>query len=233
MKKILIIGSSKNLGSHLYKKFRNNSKVIRLSSSLKTNKIKNIYNCNLLSFNELKITILEIKKKYGELDGIIFTTGKSNFDKKLNCQSRFTQSFNINFITFANFIDAYLKFYKLKTNIIVISSIAGVKSIGAPDEYSIAKNALNFYCKILAKSLIKKKIIINIISPGNILQKGNLWDKKLKISKYKTLKYIKDNVPSNNFVNPNDIYNFCNQIILFNKSNLVGQNLVIDGGQVL
>ena len=76
MKKILIIGSSKNLGSHLYKKFRKNSKVIRLSSSLKTNKIKNIYNCNLHSFDELKITILEIKKKYGELDGIIFYNRK-------------------------------------------------------------------------------------------------------------------------------------------------------------
>tara|TARA_A100001015_G_C14871523_1_gene664591 strand:+ start:144 stop:644 length:501 start_codon:yes stop_codon:yes gene_type:complete len=164
---------------------------------------------------------------------LFFTTGKSNFDKKLDCQSRFIQSFNINFITFANFIDAYLKFYKLKTNIIVISSIAGVKNIGAPGEYSVAKNALNFYCKILAKSLIKKKIIINVISPGNILQKGNLWDKKLQISKYKTLKYIKDNVPSNNFVNPDDIYNFCKQIIFFNKSNIVGQNLVIDGGQVL
>lgn len=233
MKKILIIGSSKNLGNHLYKKFSKNSKVIRLSSSLKTNKTKNIYNCNLLSFHEIKITMLEIKKKYGELDGIIFTTGKSNFDKKLNSQSRFIQSFNINFITFANFIDGYLKYYKLKTNIIAISSIAGLKNIGAPDEYSIAKNALNFYCKILAKSLIKKKIVINVISPGNIMQKGNLWDKKLKNSKYKTLKYIKDNVPSNNFVNPDDIYNFCNQIIFFNKSNLVGQNLVIDGGQVL
>jgi len=233
MKKILIIGASKNLGSYLVKKFSKNSKVIKLSNTLKTNKTKNIYNCNLLSFHELKITMLKIKKKYGELDGIIFTTGKSNFDKKLNSQNRFTESLNINFITFVNFIDVYLKYYKSKTNIIAISSIAGVKNIGAPDEYSVAKNALNFYCKILAKSLVKRKIVINTISPGNIMQKGNLWDKKLKASKYKTLKYIKDNVPSNNFVNPQDIYNFCNQIIFFNKSNLVGQNLVIDGGQVL
>ena len=233
MKKILIIGSSKNLGNYLFKKFSKNSKVIRLSSSLRTNKTKNIYNCNLLSFYELKITMLEIKKKYGQLHGIIFTTGKSNFDKRQNSQIRFTQSFNINFITFANFIDVYLKYYKLKTNIIAISSIAGIKNIGAPDEYSVAKNALNFYCKILAKSLIKRKIVINVISPGNIMQKGNLWDKKLKISKLKTLKYIRDNVPSNSFVSPDYIYNFCNQIIMFNKYNLVGQNLVIDGGQVL
>ena len=76
MKKILIIGSSKNLGNYLFKKFSKNSKVIRLSSSLRTNKTKNIYNCNLLSFYELKITMLEIKKKYGQLHGIIFYNRK-------------------------------------------------------------------------------------------------------------------------------------------------------------
>lgn len=233
MKKILIIGSSKNLGGYLVKKFNKNFKVIKLSNSLKTDEIKNTYNCNLLSYKDLKLLMLRIKKKYGKLDGVIFTTGKSNFDQKISLQNRFLESFNINFLTFVNFIDIYSKYYKLKTNIIVISSIAGVKYIGAPDEYSVAKNALNFYCKILAKKLINKKIVINIISPGNILQKGNLWDKKIKISKNKTLKYIKDNVPTNSFLNPLEIYNFCNQIILFQKTNLVGQNLIIDGGQIL
>ena len=49
----------------------------------------------------------------------------------------------------------------------------------------IAKNALSVYSKLMARRLIKFKININLISPGNIFMNNNNWGKKLKIIKIK------------------------------------------------
>ena len=54
-------------------------------------------------------------------------------------------------------INCYSNFFKEKpVKFIVISSIAGLANINAPITYSVAKNALNFYCMISAKELAKK-----------------------------------------------------------------------------
>ena len=72
---------------------------------------------------------------------------------------------NTNFFTFLNLINIYLRVFNFKkTNIIVVSSIAGKKIINAPIGYSLAKNNLDFLVKILAKKLAPKKISINLIS---------------------------------------------------------------------
>ena len=85
-------------------------------------------------------------------------------------------------MTVSNTIDSYLNVYKKKpVKIVVISSIAGLKVIDAPIEYSVSKSALNHYCKITAKKLSNYKINLNIISPGNILNKNNNWYLKKKL----------------------------------------------------
>jgi hypothetical protein len=45
-------------------------------------------------------------------------------------------------------------------------------------------------------------------------------------------KYIKENVPSNKFCTPQEIFQTC-EFIINNRGNLVGSNIIIDGGQVL
>ena len=45
-------------------------------------------------------------------------------------------------------------------------------------------------------------------------------------------KYIYNNVPSNKFCNADEIYKMCD-LIVSNKTNFVGSNIVIDGGQIL
>ena len=132
----------------------------------------------------------------------------------------FKKSFESNFFSFVNLINSYSEiFNEKKVKIIVISSIAGLKSIDAPVEYSVAKSALIFYAKLISKKLIKKGISINIISPGNILMKNNNWFNKIRKNKKKVLNYIRKNVPSGNFVKPEEIFNICES------------NIVIDGGQ--
>ena len=92
---------------------------------------------------------------------------------------------------------------------------------------------MNFYSKFKAKQLAKYNISLNIISPGNILQTGNNWHKKININKKQTLNYIKKNVPMNKFCKPEDIAEAIS-FILNSKNNIItGANIVIDGGEIL
>ena len=84
-----------------------------------------------------------------------------------------------------------------------------------------------------SKHLAKMEINLNIISPGNILQKNNLWGKKLKNNYKSTKNYIKKEVPLNTFCNTDQIYNLCLYLLSNNGDNITGSNFVIDGGQSL
>ena len=230
-REILICGSSKNLGKFLVKKFSKKFKIFSLSSSLKPDD-KLIFQNNFVEQKELIKTMKKIKKNSKNINSIIFTVGKSNkTNGKLN---DYKESFDVNFFSFVNLINAYLEVFKYKKiKIIVIASIAGVKRINAPVEYSVSKSALIYYCKIMSKKLINFGISINIISPGNILMKNNNWGKKMSQNKKQVLKYIKENVPSNRFIKPDEIYDICKFIIENKNTNLVGSNIIIDGGQSL
>jgi NAD(P)-dependent dehydrogenase (short-subunit alcohol dehydrogenase family) len=141
--------------------------------------------------------------------------------------------FDINFFTFTNLINSYLNLFNFKkTNIIAISSIAGKKFIKAPIGYSLSKNSLDFFVKILAKKLAGNKININLISPGNILINNNNWSKKLKKNPKIIKRYIKSNVPLNSFIESQEIINLI-KFLINNSKNITGSDFVIDGGQVL
>ena len=53
---------------------------------------------------------------------------------------------------------------------------------------------MNFYVKSLSHHL-PKNISINIISPGNILFKNSLWERKMKLNKNMVKKMLKEKVP--------------------------------------
>jgi len=235
-KKILVCGASRNLGKFLAEKYSKQSDlVIKISRSLINNPEQNNYKCDLSSYLSTLKTLKKIKKKFKTIDTIIFTAG----DSKPNLNSRnsfnnFEESLRNNFLSLVSLIENYLKIYKgNKTSIIVISSIVSIKIIDAPIEYSVSKNALNFYCKIKAKELIKYGIKLNIISPGNILMINNNWHKKLYLNKKKVMNYIFKNVPSKKFIKPDAIFETCKLLSGDNNDSFIGSNFIIDGGQSL
>ena len=180
MKKVVISGSSGHLGGYLSRKFmEKNFHVIGISRSKDVSfKLKEFYKCDLSRDENVKTVLKKIKKKHKKIDLFICCSGfsKKNYVKEISSNS-FIESFKNNFFSFSNILEYYSKnFNYSSTKFIVISSIAGVKDIGAPVTYSTSKNSLNFYCKLKAKELAKYNIKINIISPGNILMKNNIWD---------------------------------------------------------
>jgi 3-oxoacyl-[acyl-carrier protein] reductase len=243
MKNILILGGSKNLGKFLSIQFSKTDKVINLSrTGLNLKKEKNLNNKNLSNYKldaankkSVKNFLSKLFQKIKKIDLVIYCIGDSE-KKKINQNNsqHWHDSFSINFLTFANFLECYEVEYKKKpTKIIVISSIAGLKPIGAPIEYSVFKKALTFYCKLKALELANDNIKINIISPGNIYQKGNLWDKKIIKDPKKTKKYIKDNVPLNTFCSTEQIFEMCKYLLSKSGNNITGSDFIIDPGQNL
>jgi len=234
-KTILISGASKNLGLFLGNYFKNKFRIVNLSRNiLPKNKFDN-YKCDLADETFVKETLIKVKKKYRKLELIISCAGNSKKDfTKIEKKKNFQNSFNDNFYSLVNLVSSYLEVYNYKpTKIVAISSIAGNKLTRAPITYSVAKSALNFYSRFKAKQLAEHNISLNIISPGNILQTGNNWHKKIKINKKQTLSYIKENVPMNKFCNPEDIAEAIS-FILHSKNNMItGANIIIDGGEIL
>ncbi len=235
-KTILITGSSRNLGKYIANFFlKLNYQVICVSKKKLNNLKSDNYICDLSKNKKCDIFFRKIKKKYKKIDLIISCAGTSKKTfKVVENQTDWFSALNDNFFSFTNLIDSYCNIYKYKpTKIIAISTIAAEKITQAPITYAVAKSALNFYAQIKAKKLAKYKIKLNIIMPGNILMKNNNWSKKIKKNKNQIKKYIKSEVPLNEFCNPNQIAEICKYLFSKSGDNITGSKFIIDGGESL
>ena len=234
-KNILVAGGSKGLGLEIVKEFsKSNNLYVFSRKRRELSKNVNYFSVDLSKEKNTLSALKSIKKKIKKIDLIIFCVGNGKPSAKNELSNQTIMSYlNTNFFTFLNLINIYLKVFNFKkTNIVVISSIAGKKIINAPVGYSLAKNNLDFLVKILAKKLAPKKISINSISPGNILIKNNNWSNKLKKNPKIIKNYIKTNVPLNDFINSKEIIDLI-KFLSDNSKNITGSDFVIDGGQLL
>ena len=229
-KNIILTGSKGNLGKFIYKNLIKKNKVFGISRIKTANSLV----CELSDYIEVVNILKSIKKNTPKIDAIIISTGDSTVYKSNFLDQKFLHSFKNNFLTVSNVVEAYCRvFNKSPTKIIVISSIAGSSIINAPVEYSVSKSAVNHYCKVMAKKLSKFKILINIISPGNILMTNNNWAIKILSNKKKVKNYIKKNVPLNDYCKPEQILSLIQYLLTQNGNFVTGSNFVVDGGQSL
>jgi 3-oxoacyl-[acyl-carrier protein] reductase len=138
-------------------------------------------------------------------------------------QTNFSSSFNT-----AKVFIPELK--KSNGNLIFVSSIAGIQSLGAPITYSTSKSALISFSKDLSIKLAPI-IRVNVVAPGNIFFKDGTWDKKLKVNPEQVKQMLSEKVPLKRFGNPEEVAD----LILFVSSEkakfITGSCFVIDGGQ--
>ena len=129
-------------------------------------------------------------------------------------------------------IENYIKIFKNKkqlTKIIVIGSIAGNFKGNAPLSYSLAKNCLINYVEQISSFLANKNILINSVSPGHVLLRGNSWHKKLLKNRSEVLNMVDKSISLKRFCKVDDINNYIDFLVSDDSNYLTGTNIEIDG----
>jgi 3-oxoacyl-[acyl-carrier protein] reductase len=116
-------------------------------------------------------------------------------------------------------------------SIILIGSIAGLESLGAPIPYGAAKAAIEHYAKDLARRVGRHGVRVNTVAPGNILFPGGVWQRKLDADATGVNAMIAAEVPLGRFGAPEEIGAAVAFLASDRAAFITGACLVADGGQ--
>ena len=242
-KKVFITGSSKGIGLEIARSFLEENCEVIINGRNRKNLLltkKKLIKVKIIIGDVTKKKISKniakkISKINGGIDILVCNVGSGLVNKKLNTlEGDWEESFTKNFFSATNIIESFKNnIIKNKGVIVCISSICGNENIpGAPFSYSIAKSALNNYVKHLSKKFGKHKVRINAISPGNILHKGSVWQKKIKKNSKKIKKFLNEEVALKKLGKPEDIASLA-VFLSSNKAKFItGSVIVVDGGQI-
>ena len=237
----VICGGSYGLGFEITKYFidQNLTTIVfardkkKLNQSIKKFKKKKVFGikCDLSNPEDVKKNLKKLKNDNYEINFLICNAGngKNDFPSNKN-HLNYYSAYKKNFFTAINPIEMLINLGNYKNlKIILVSSIAGYFKGKAPLPYSLAKNSIINYARENAKFLAKKKVLINSISPGHIMQTNNLWHKKLIKNKIKTMKFIKTNVALKKFCTTKDLINAIDFLASEKNNYVTGIDMKIDG----
>ena len=112
-----------------------------------------------------------------------------------------------------------------------VGSICGIEAIGCPLAYASAKAALWAYAKNLVRPLAVEGIRVNMVSPGNIIFPGSVWETKLAQDSTVVQNMLDREVPLRRFGSLDEIAAAIVFLASPRASFITGANLVVDGGQ--
>ncbi len=231
---ILISGSSKGLGKEIANNFRDlGLNVTTMGFQSKENVD---IRCNLLDITAIDIELKKFYEKNGSIDILVCNAGggKTPNPDFSESQSR-KYFFERNFETARNLLNCAVPYLKSPgASVIGISSIVALTEInGAPKAYSEAKAKLNECFLEKALDLAKQKIRVNLISPGNLIFHGSRWSEISQENPAFVQELLRDRVPLREFISPEEIASAILYLSSDQARNIIGANLVIDGGQRL
>jgi 3-oxoacyl-[acyl-carrier protein] reductase len=115
---------------------------------------------------------------------------------------------------------------------IFMGSIAGIASIGAPLNYSVAKAGINLLTKGLAALVGSSGVRVNAVAPGNVLFEGSRWEARLNADGGEAWEsWVKKEVPLQRFGRPEEVADMAVFLLSPRSSFTHGAIVVVDGGQ--
>lgn len=236
-KNILILGGSGLIGTQIVKNLVSVGYNVYVMDKKKNKYLtkKNMILCDISKINlfNRKFDLLTQKEKIDTVINLSYLKNKNWGKKFLKLkpndvkENLFLQLGTI-ILTSQKIIDYFIN--KKKGNLILFSSIQGISApkfshynntnMSSPIEYSAAKAGIINMTKYIAKFCEKKKIRVNCISPGGVL------DNQPK----KFIKKYKESCLSKGLLDSNDL-NGIVEFLVSEKSNFInGQNIIIDDG---
>lgn len=235
-KNVLIVGGSGGIGSAVSKSFFAEGALVHIISRNRPDFLEPgifWYSCDVTQNSQIAAVSADIlANTAGQLDVMVCNVGSGSGEAEaITGEEEWQRLWQLNFtgtLSCLRIFENALK--KAGGNAILVSSIAGLESIGAPTAYSVAKSALI----ALGRELSRKwapDIRINVVAPGNIMAEGGTWDAKMKENSDAVQQMVQQKVPLQRFGTPREVAD----LILFLSSEkaafITGSCLVIDGGQ--
>ncbi len=119
-----------------------------------------------------------------------------------------------------------------KGNVVCISSICGIESLGCPVPYAAAKAALESYVRNAARPLGERGVRINSVAPGNILFPGSVWERKLATDEAAVRSMLRREVALRALGGPEDVARVVAYLASPLAAFISGATYVVDGGQI-
>lgn len=198
MKNYIITGATTELGKKLSTNLSKKNRIILISKTeTKLHKLHNKLqskNTDFIALDfEKKLNLGSLENKIKELfnnriDGVVHITGAGLGLKDYNINyDDIIKLLNLNLLNAIQINNLALKYMIKKKcgNLLHVGSIASHEAVGSVG-YNISKSSLSTYVRSLGREVAKYNIIVNGISPGGFIAKGNAMDrlKKRNIKAY-------------------------------------------------
>ncbi len=250
--KVLVIGSSRGIGLGIAESFvREGADVIisgRTTADLESAaaQLKNFNAGSVLSYQvdvlkEGGIDALHkmVSHQFSALDHLVCNVGSGrSVAAGQEDMAEVRRMMDINFFHAAQAIHCFRPLLRREppfgqgmATITLIGSICGRQVLGCPAAYAAAKAALVHYARNLAAPLAHDGIRINVVSPGNIIFPGSVWEQKLKTAEMQVKAMLDHEVPLRKFGTPEDIGSAVVYLASRRAGFITGSELVVDGGQ--
>lgn len=239
---ILITGGDGKIARAIVEKYLNNeSKVIAIDTKTNTDRIEFLNNVNY-EYYQADVTnvkqLIEIKEKIenrnGKITHLISAAGCpfqsegggietvtiEDIDKSIKL------NLNSHIYCTKIFLSLLEKEKNSNKSIVMISSVNALRGFDLP-AYSAGKAGVFGFMKAMTRELAKKKIRINVISPGTTVTK----EERELGDKFVNYKY-KEMIPLGEFTSTTDIADSVFALTHLTKA-VTGQNLIVDSGQTV
>jgi len=234
----LVTGGTRGIGAAIAKKLKEDGfKVVctyvgRDEPAQEFNKQTGIevFKFDVAYFESCKSAIVEIEKKYGDVEIVINNAGitKDRFLHKM-APEEWNAVINTNLNSLFNICRNVIEKMRAKGfgRIVSISSINGLKGQVGQTNYSAAKAGIIGFSKALALENANKGITVNVIAPGYV---GTDMVKKIDPT---ILKGIVAQIPAGRLAEPDEIAALASYLVSDKAGFITGATFSINGGQYM